>query len=150
VKVGDCSSKVTIAIYGGAEVAQAARLMREQHVGFLVVHQEGDDLCRPIGVLTDRDIVLEVTACGVDPRSVTVADVMTPEPLIARETDDLRELLQAMRLAGVRRAPVVDARGALAGMIALDDVVDVVAGLICDMAGSIKRGQRREWRSRPT
>lgn len=147
MKVGDYCSKVTVSIYGGAQVAQAARLMREQHVGFLVVHREGDDLRRPVGVLTDRDIVLEVTACGIDPGSVTVADVMTREPLIARDTDALRDLLQAMRLAGVRRVPVVDLRGALVGMIAMDDVLNVIAGLIGDMAGSIESGQRREWRS---
>jgi CBS domain-containing protein len=148
MKVGNYCSKVTVSIYGGAQVAQAARLMREQHVGFLVVHREGDDLRRPVGVLTDRDIVLEVTARGIDPGSVAVADVMTREPLIARDTDELRDLFQAMRLAGVRRVPVVDLHGALVGIIAMDDVVDFIAGLLGDMAGSIKSGQRLEWRSR--
>lgn len=148
MKIGDYSRKVAVSIYGGAEIAQAARLMRDQHVGFLVVYQEGDDLRRPIGVLTDRDIVLEVTACGIEPGSVRVEDVMTREPLVARESDEVSDLLQAMRLTGIRRAPVVDARGALVGIISIDDVIAGVAGLMCDMAGSIKSEQCRERRSR--
>ncbi|HEY7642738.1 MAG TPA: CBS domain-containing protein [Steroidobacteraceae bacterium] len=148
MKVIDYSAKVAISIFCGADVAEAAFLMRDQHVGFLVVYREGDDLRRPIGVLTDRDIVLKVTACGIDPRSVTVEDVMTPEPLVARDSDELSKVLQTMRREGIRRVPVVDLRGALVGIIAMDDVIGVVAGLICDMAGSIKTEQRREWRSR--
>jgi CBS domain-containing protein len=148
VKVIDCSAKVAISIFGGADVAQAARLMRDQHVGFLVVHREGDDLRRPIGVLTDRDIVVEVTARGVDPNSVTVEDVMTREPRIARDSDELHDVLHTMKEAGIRRVPVVDFRGALVGIIAMDDVISIVAGMISDVAGSISGEQRREWRSR--
>ena len=148
MKVGDYSSKVPVSIYGRAEIAQAARLMRDQHVGFLVVHKEGDDLRRPIGVLTDRDIVVAVTACGVDPVSVMVQDVMTREPIVARDSDQLDDLLQAMRLAGIRRVPVVDVRGALVGLISIDDAIAAVAGLMCSVAGSIKSEQRHEWRSR--
>jgi CBS domain-containing protein len=59
------------------------------------------------------------------------------------------QVLQAMRLAGIRRVPVVDVRGSLTGIIALDDVIDLVTGLLCDMAGSIKSEQRQEWRARP-
>ena len=148
MKDGDYCSKVPVSIFGRAEVAQAARLMRDQHVGFLVVHKEGDDLRRPVGVLTDRDIVVGVTARGVDPGSVTVQDVMTREPIVARDCDELGDLLQAMRLAGIRRAPVVDARGAVVGIISIDDAIALVARLLCDMAGSIRGELRQEWRSR--
>jgi CBS domain-containing protein len=57
-------------------------------------------------------------------------------------------MLQAMRLAGVRRVPVVDVKGALIGIIAIDDAIDVITGLMCDIAGSIKSEQRQEWRAR--
>jgi CBS domain-containing protein len=122
--------------------------MREQHVGFLIVHGPADVLRRPIGVLTDRDLVLGVMARDVDPHAVTVEDVMTRQPLIANEADELNDMLQGMRLAGVRRVPVVDARGALTGIMAIDDAIGVVAGLVCDIAGSIRSGQQQEWRSR--
>jgi predicted transcriptional regulator len=148
MRVDQYCKRAVVAIAGEADVAEAARLMREQHVGFLVVFDHKDSLRRPIGVLTDRDIVLEVTALDVDPHSVTVADVMTPQPMIARDSDDLSELMRGMRLAGIRRVPVVDGKGALAGVIAVDDVIDAVSALMGDIAASIKTEQHHEWRAR--
>jgi CBS domain-containing protein len=147
MKVGDYSSRGAVSIGGRAEIAQAARLMLDQHVRFLVVHKEGDDLRRPIGVLTDRDIVLKGTAAGIEPASIMVEDVMTSEPLVARVDDEPSDALRAMKKAGIRRVPVVDSRGALVGVIAMDDVIGLVAGMIYDMVGSIRSEQRREWRS---
>jgi len=148
MKVGDYCKRAVVAIASSAEAAAAAKLMREEHVGFLIVYREGDALQKPVGVLTDRDLVLGVMARDVDPHAVTVEDVMTRQPLIATDGDELSDMLQAMRLAGIRRVPVVDVRGALAGIMAIDDAIDVVTGLMCDIAGSIKREQRHEWRTR--
>jgi len=148
MKVGEYCKKAVVAIAAGADAAEAARLMRERHVGFLIVYREGDALHKPVGVLTDRDLVLGVMARDVDPRAVTVDDIMSRQPLVATEGDELSDMLQAMRLAGIRRVPVVDARGALTGIMALDDAIDVVTGLMCDIAGSIKSEQRQEWRAR--
>jgi CBS domain-containing protein len=99
-------------------------------------------------VVTDRDLVLGVMARDLDPHAVTVDDIMSRQPLIANEGDELSDMLQAMRLAGVRRMPVVDARGALTGIMAIDDALEIVTGLMCDIAGSIKSEQRQEWRAR--
>lgn len=148
MKVGDYCKRAVVAIASSAEAAAAAKLMREEHVGFLIVYQEGDALRKPVGVLTDRDLVLGVMARDVDPHAVTVEDVMTRQPLIANDGDELSDMLQGMRLAGIRRVPVVDVRGALAGIMAIDDAIDVVTGLMCDIAGSIKSEQRHEWRAR--
>src|SRR5262245_28060245 len=124
MKVGDYCKRAVIAIASTADAASAAKLMREEHVGFLIVYRDGDELQKPIGVLTDRDLVLAVMARNVDPHAVTAADVMTRQPLIASENDELGDMLQGMRLTGVRRVPVVDARGALTGIFALDDAID--------------------------
>jgi CBS domain-containing protein len=148
MKVGEYCKRAVVAIGASADAADAAKLMREEHVGFLVVHHEGDSLQRPIGVLTDRDLVLGVMARDVDPHAVTVNDVMTRQPLIANDADELSDMLQAMRMAGIRRVPVVDVRGALIGIMAIDDAIDVITGLMCDIAGSIKSEQRQEWRAR--
>lgn len=126
MKIGDYCKRSVISIEDNLDILSAARSMREQHVGFLVVHKAGDDLRRPIGVLTDRDIVLEVVAAKVEPTSLTAGDVMTRQPLVASEADQLSEVLQAMRLAGIRRVPVVDLRGSLTGVMALDDAIDVI------------------------
>ncbi len=149
MRVGDICKRKVVSISSTLDVVEAAKLMREKHIGFLVVLKETDETHRPIGVLTDRDIVLQVTARDVSPRDVTVEDVMTRQPLIASEADDLSEVLQAMRSAGIRRVPVVDVRGSLMGIIAIDDAVDYITGLLCDITGSIQNEQRQEWRARP-
>lgn len=148
MKISDYCRRGVVSIASNADIAAAAQLMREQHVGFLVVYKIGDDIRRPIGVLTDRDVVLEVVAQCVEPKSVTAEDVMTRQPLIAGESDELHDVLQAMRMAGIRRVPVVDARGALAGILAMDDAIDVVTSLLCDITSAIKSEQRQEWRAR--
>lgn len=148
MKVGQHCKRCVVCIGSTADIVDAARMMRDGHVGFLIVYEQGDDLRKPIGVLTDRDLVLEVLAKGVDPHQVTVKDAMTRKPLIASEADELGEALQAMRMAGIRRVPVVDARGALTGVFALDDGIDLITGLLCDISGSIKSEQRQEWRAR--
>ncbi|HEY6645324.1 CBS domain-containing protein [Povalibacter sp.] len=148
MKVEQYCKHGAIAIAANADIVDAARLMRERHVGFLVVFADGDPLRKPVGVLTDRDIVLQVTAREVDPHAVTVGDVMTAHPIVAHEGDDLGDLIRGMQVAGVRRAPVIDARGALKGVIAVDDVIDIVAGLLGNIAGSIRVEQKHEWLSR--
>jgi predicted transcriptional regulator len=149
MNIGHVCKRMVISIRDTADIVEAAQLMRNQHVGFLVVFKDGDQWKHPIGVLTDRDIALEVVAREVGPHEVTVGDVMTPDPVIASENGDVGELLQAMRIAGIRRAPVVDARGTLTGIVAMDDAIDLVAGSLCDISGSVKSEQRQEWRSRP-
>lgn len=148
MKVGQYCKHRVVAIDGNADIVEAAKLMREEHVGFLVVYEQGDDIHRPVGVLTDRDVVIEIVAKDVGPHAALVKDAMTRQPLVASESDELAEVLQAMRMAGIRRVPVVDARGALTGVIALDDALDLITGLLCDISGSIKSEQRQEWRAR--
>ncbi|HKQ12697.1 MAG TPA: CBS domain-containing protein [Steroidobacteraceae bacterium] len=148
MKVGEYCKRAVVAIASNADAAEAAKMMRAEHVGFLIVYREGDELMRPVGVLTDRDLVLGVMARDVDPHAVTVNDVMTRQPLIANDSDELGDMLQAMRAAGIRRVPVVDVRGCLIGIMAIDDAIDVITGLMCDIAGSIKSEQRQEWRER--
>lgn len=128
------------------EIVDAARLMREQHVGYLVVVEPalGDGGLRPVGVLTDRDIVVKVLARNEDPRALRVGDVMTRDPVVATATDALADVLPTMRRIGVRRIPVVGSLGELAGVLSLDEVVDTLAGELSDVAGSIRAGQRTE------
>lgn len=149
MRVGEICKRAVVAINDKCDVIGAAKLMRDRHVGFLVVFREGDEIRRPVGVLTDRDIVLQVTAREVHGKEVTVGDVMTRKPLIATEVDELSDVLQAMRLAGIRRVPVVDVRSCLTGVFAIDDALDLITGLMCDITGSIKNEQRQEWRARP-
>jgi len=148
MRVGEYCKHGVVTIDPSADCVAIAQLMRDEHVGFLVVVQEGDPKRKPLGVVTDRDLVLQVCARDVDMHGVTAADVMSRDPLIARENDDLSDLMQAMRIDGFRRVPVVNENGALIGIIAIDDAIDVIAGLLCDVSGSIRNEQRQERRLR--
>ena len=136
-----------VSISDTADVVTAARLMRDQHVGLLAMFHQGDVARRLTGVLTDRDIVMQVTASDRDPHEVKVQEVMTRQPILAYENDELRDVLQVMRLAGVRRVPVVNNDGTAVGVIALDDAIELITGLLCDISGSIRSERHHEWRA---
>jgi len=134
-----------VAVGPGADLVDAAKLMREHHVGFLVV----TDGSGPLGVITDRDIVLEAVAAGIDPHTVTVRDAMSTDPLTLTADTPLEQALDDLRVAGVRRAPVVDAGGRLAGVLSIDDVVDHIALQLGAVAGSLRHEQAIERIARP-
>jgi CBS domain-containing protein len=111
------------------ELSTAAWMMRERNVGCLVVVDPGGAFggWRPVGLLSDRDIVTNVFARDWDPHSVVVEQVMSRNPLALWGGTVVEEALQRMRAANVRRSPVVDDRGCLSGILALDDIVDYLA-----------------------
>jgi CBS domain-containing protein len=157
MKVSEVCKGVVVTIHGFDDVLTAAQRMRKRHVGYLVVVEsmahggEAQDGVgeRPIGVLTDRDLVVTVMAGAVDPRSLTVADVMTPRPVTMHEADDVADALGKMRQIGVRRLPVVGDDGTLVGILALDDVVDSLAGALQNVADSVRQEQKMERVARP-
>jgi CBS domain-containing protein len=123
-----CQRKV-VTVRRHEEVATAAWIMRERNVGCLVVVEPAGALGgeRPVGLLTDRDIVTQVIVRERDPRETSVEDVMTRLPVTVGTTASIEDALQRMRDGHVRRVPVVDERGRLAGILALDDIVDYLA-----------------------
>ena len=137
MKVGNFCKRDVVVISPDDSLADAARMMRDRHVGFLVVTESKAGRRLPVGVLTDRDIVVQVIARDVDPRGLTVGDVMARDPVSAAETDDLSVVLQHLRNAGLRRVPVIDSKGALAGVFAIDDAINVVSGLLDDIASTV-------------
>lgn len=137
----DVCTRAVVVAPPSLSVDEAARLMRERHVGCLVVVEAGDAGRLPSGILTDRDIVTAVVARDVDPKTLRVGDVMSPSPAVVREHDTLYHVLSLMRSRGVRRLPVIDAHGVLAGIVALDDVVAAMAGQL--QAAAMVAGRER-------
>jgi CBS domain-containing protein len=129
----------------------AVQLMREKHIGYLVVIESEAQVQHPvpIGVLTDRDVVVSVMARTADARELTVGDVMTRKPVVVRDTDSIKVALQEMRRIGVRRLPVVNDDGRLTGVLSLDDLLDSFAGQLTEVAQAIRRGQDVEFALRP-
>ena len=151
MKVGDICSHDVVTTRAFEDLTAAAQLMRQKHVGYLIVVEpkiEGSAVA-PVGVITDRDIVIGVIAREADPRSLTVGDVMTRQPVLVRDDSSVSAALHHMREIGVRRLPVVDRAGWLIGVLSLDDVLDGLAEELMDVAGSIRRELKVESALRP-
>jgi CBS domain-containing protein len=129
-------------------IYQAAATMREQHVGDLVVVDSAVHTKKPVGMLTDRDIVLAVVAPRLDPAVFTVGDVMSQGVMTAPAEQDVFETVHTMRLRGVRRVPVVDKDGEIEGVFALDDFVGLLAHEMDEVAKLIYRERDREVKTR--
>lgn len=129
-------------------IQAAAALMRAKHTGDLVVVDDPDDQRIPLGVITDRDIVVEVLAAGMNPATTAVGSIVHPPVVVASENEDASEALQRMRSHGVRRLPVVGAEGRLTGILSLDDVLKLVAADLNALVDLVARQQDREHRSR--
>ncbi len=126
----------------------AAQIMRERHVGNVVVVDDDDENHTPIGIVTDRDIVVEVLAQELDPASVTVREIMHAPLVIARGSEDAESAVERMKTHGVRRVPVLDDAGRLAGILSLDDLLRRLAADSAALVDIITREQDREHRMR--
>ncbi|WP_114810553.1 CBS domain-containing protein [Paraburkholderia kururiensis] len=114
-------------------VLEAARLMRNHHVGDLVVVEESASGRMPLGVITDRDIVLSVVAKEVDPAKLFVSEMMSTPVVSAYEWEDEWQLLRRMRLHGIRRMPVLGDADELIGIVAFDDLLEAASGFLSEL-----------------
>jgi CBS domain-containing protein len=150
MNVGAICQRVPFTIRQSDDVISAAQLMRRKHIGYLVVVEPdaAAGFPRVIGVLTDRDIVITTVAPEVDARRVRVGDIMTTNPVTVAETDSIEEALKVMRRAGVRRAPVVDDRRQIIGILSLDDMLMALAGNTPDVVAAIRLERQIDGRLR--
>ena len=143
-----CKRQVTVA-YKHTSLVAAAQLMREDHVGSLVVVDDENGSRQVRGLITDRDIVVAVVATGLDPEALRLEDIMSVGLVTALETDSLLDLSRAMREGGVRRVPVVGARDELMGLVTMDDVFKILAQEMNLLAGAFSTEIRHEREQRP-
>jgi CBS domain-containing protein len=115
--------------------AEAARLMRDEEIGCVVVAEAG----RPAGVVTDRDLVVRVMAAGEDPDRLALRDVMSGEPVFLGDERSLDAVIRTMREQGVRRVPVVDEEGELEGIVSLDDLLVMLAEQLGSLAETVRQ-----------
>lgn len=144
MSVGELCNREVVIAEKILSVTDAARLMRSHHVGDLVVIEEKGGRKHPIGIITDRDIVVEIVAAGVNPDALKVGDIMGPEVATVRESEGLFEALRYMRDKGVRRMPVVDSSGALVGILTLDDLLGLLAEEMTELAKLVSHERQRE------
>jgi CBS domain-containing protein len=152
MNVGQICRRKPVTVGELDELLAAAALMRKEHIGYVIAVTPDPLLTgavKPVGVMTDRDIIVSVIARGADPQALRVGDVMTRLPFVAHETSSVAFALRQMRRIGVRRLPVVDLAEHLVGVLSLDNVLDALAGELLDVAGSIRNERRIEGQMRP-
>jgi CBS domain-containing protein len=145
MKVRDFCSKNVVTVEPLASLREASILMRNHHVGTLVVVEQGEGGPQPKGIITDRDMIVAVIAVpGARPEGIRVCDAMSTRLAVAHEDDGVFEAAQTMAERGVRRLPVLGADGTLRGIVSADDIQRVVSTEMANLAAALKKGVERE------
>lgn len=149
MSIGDICQRHIITIDAVATLREAANRMREHHVGALVVTVEAAGQDQVVGVLTDRDLAIEVLARDLGAADVRVAQVASRRLAAVPAAADIGEAVAVMSQAGVRRLLVTGAEGQLEGFVTVDDLLDALASQIGGLAAALKSGIARESAERP-
>lgn len=129
-------------------IPEVAQLMRQHHVGDLVVVDELDGKRVPVGIVTDRDIVIEIISKSLDFNDFSVGDIMSPQLFSVQEKDGVFETIRLMHTKGVRRIPVVNQEGGLEGIVSADDMLDLMSEEMAELAKVAPSERAREVRTR--
>lgn len=148
MRIADICTRNVVHVEADLSIRAAAESMRKHHVGTLVVTEQPNGERLPIGILTDRDIVIEVVAAGVDVDGLTVGDVMTRSPSTCAENQELFDAVQMMRARGVRRLPVVNSNGGLVGLVSADDIFAALGTHLSELGHALTREQVHEMEDR--
>lgn len=122
--------------------------MRHHHAGDLIVVDQTDGRRTPIGVVTDRDIVVEVVVPGLDPKGIKLGDLLVGRLVTVEEDRSQSDAMRLMATSGVRRMPVVDAAGRLVGIVTLDDLLPHVAAQLTELSELVRRSRQLEVETR--
>ena len=148
MSIGTFCNRDVVIVEQSCTILEASRLMRQHHVGSLIVVASEDGISRPLAVITDRDLVVEVLAANLLPEAVRIGEVVTETLCSVRESEGVFETMRLMRERGVRRVPVVDERGALQGIVTVDDLLALLAEEMNELSRLITREQVMESRKR--
>lgn len=141
LKVIDMAVHEVATINADCSITDCATRMRHDHVGSLVVT---DEMQHPIGMITDRDIAIEVVARRMDPDSIRVAEVMTSPVVTAAPNEGMVTALARMREFGIRRLPIVDDEGRLVGVISNSNLIEELSDLLGSLVRNIHSSKTRE------
>ena len=146
--ISEICNREVIVVQPNDTILEAAKLMRQHHVGDVLVVEDRGGVRVPVGIVTDRDLVVEIMAPELDQMVITVGDIMVPDLVTVKENTGVFEAIQYMRAKGVRRLPVVDGSGGLVGILTLDDLLELLAEELLALARLVKHEQKKETMSR--
>lgn len=144
MSAGEYCNREVIIIEKSKSINEVINLMRSCHVGDVVVVEHKRGIRVPVGILTDRDIVVELLAEDVDFDAVSVGDVMSFELATVDEETKLLDAIKFMRTKGIRRTPVIDKQGGLTGILTVDDILALISEQLVDIVGLISNERRKE------
>lgn len=144
MKIGEICTRIVSCALRTTTAVEAARLMAEDHVGDLVVVDEAGPSRTPVGIVTDRDLVLRVMSEGLRADQTAVERIMSRDLVTVGAEEDLYETIARMRSRGVRRVVVLDAKGDLAGVVTLDDILNVIAEELAGLISMLNREAAKE------
>lgn len=143
MKIADLCERDIVTVSASASVREAAAAMRDQHVGALAI----TDPYRPdrvIGVVTDRDLVLDLLATGRPAEAQAIGALCHTDLAGVPASASLDEAVRAMQCAAVRRLLVMGEGEEIVGLVSIDDLVHAVAGELDSLAGTLRTGVVRE------
>ncbi len=148
MSIGEFCNREAVFATREMSLTEAAKLMREFHVGDLVIVDELDSKRVPVGIITDRDMVIGVIAQSLDVNEFCVGDIMGPQLVSVQEQEGVFETIRLMRSNGIRRVPVVNQEKGLIGIVSADDILDLLAEEMNELAKVAPREQLREAKTR--
>lgn len=146
--VSEVCNREVIVVQPDDSTLEAAKLMRQHHVGDVVLVEDRGGVRVPVGIVTDRDLVVEIMAPELDQTVITVGDIMAPDLVTVKENAGVFEAIQYMRAKGVRRLPVVNDSGGLVGILTLDDLLELLAEELLALAKLVGHEQKKETMNR--
>ncbi len=144
MNVADICTREIVMADRQASLEEAATLMREQHVGTLLVVDRSDGATQAVGIVSDRDLVIEAMARGLDAAQTTIGRLAEGKLAVVPSSASLDETIAAMKERGVRRLLVANEQGELFGIVSLDDVLDALAHEMSELAHAVRGGLERE------
>ena len=142
--IGTICNREVITVSRESTALNAAKLMRQYHVGDVIVIEARGEISVPIGILTDRDIVVELVATELNCNVLTAGDIMVENLAVIKEDAGIYDAIKTMTTKGVRRLPVVDDEGGLVGIVTLDDLILLLAKEFGTLAKLVTREQKNE------
>ena len=148
MRIADVCTHRVVSTQATVSVREAAEAMRQHHVGALVVVEKPNGERIPVGIVTDRDIVVAVVATGGNADKLTLGEIISKPVATCTESEGLFAAILTMREHGVRRLPVLNAKGGLAGMVSADDIYGALGAQMVDLGEALAREETREMQER--
>lgn len=139
--VGDLVERDVVCVAQDASIIDAAKLMREHHIGDVVVINDDNE---PVGIITDRDVVVETLAQSVEAEDLCVGDIMSSSITCAKEEDGIYDIIRLMKENGVARVPIINTQGTLVGIITAKKILQLLVNELNDLVVVSEQQKQKE------